>query len=84
MNYEEKMAELRAKSEHQEAANLRREQQQRKIAAKQNHKKLTISQINRMLDKQEQKIQRRAKQWESKGYSQPVEVAKPDPPEGSN
>jgi transposase len=85
VNYEEKMAKLRVKSEHEEAAKAlqARQRQQRQVGATR-PKVLSLSQINRMLDKTEQKIQRRAKRWESKGYLQPAEVAKPDPPETSN
>lgn len=84
MNYEEKMAKLRVKSQQEEAAKALQERRQRAKIETTKSKVLSLSQINRVLDKTEQKIQRRAKRWESKGYPQPVEVAKPDPAETSN
>jgi hypothetical protein len=98
MTYEEKMALLRAKAKREDAA--RRQQQERETAVKMQRQReeiarkkraeaiktrvFSLSQINEMLDKTEKRIQRRAKQWESEGIAQPVEIAKPDPFENSD
>ncbi|MGA2593069.1 MAG: hypothetical protein ABSH32_24395 [Bryobacteraceae bacterium] len=83
MKYEEKMAKLRARAQQEESAKARQELQERRAALK-HSKAFSLSQINRILLQEEQRAQRRAKQWEGKGYPQPIEVAEPDLSENSN
>jgi hypothetical protein len=83
MKYEEKMAKLRARAQREDRPRPAKKRKKRKAALKR-PKVFSLSQINRMLLQEEQRAQRRAKEWESKGYPQPVEVAEPDPPENSN